>query len=84
MRQKIKQVKFEWKEIFKTDMEIAYRVTCIISTEEGKVVEASEILKLFKGMPIPISQGDASSASKLTEVAAYNSAVDLLKASDSN
>lgn len=31
MSQNIKEVKFEWKEIFKTDLDIAYRVTCKIS-----------------------------------------------------
>lgn len=79
MSQKIKQVKFEWKEIFKTDMEIAYRVTCILTVDDGKSVEANEILKLHKGLAIFSSTDQQHSLARITEGAAYQNAVQLLR-----
>lgn len=81
MSQNIKEVKFEWKEIFKTDMEIAYRVTCKISGDDGRNVETNEILKLNKVAPIFLSQENSPSLSKSAEASAYKSAVELFKAS---
>ena len=83
MSQIIKEVKFEWKEIFKTDLDIAYRVTCKISGDDGRAVETSEIVKVNKVAPMFLSQENSPSLSKAAEASAYNSAVELYKASGS-
>lgn len=77
MSHSIKQVKFDWKEMFKTDMEIAFKVTCVITLENNMSVEASEFMKMHKSlvMQIPIDQQTTVNA---IEMKALNNARNIL------
>ncbi|CAM4418956.1 MULTISPECIES: hypothetical protein [Citrobacter] len=77
MSHSIKQVKFDWKEMFKTDMEIAFKVTCVITLENDVSVEASEILKMHKGLVMPVSNGQQSGVNAI-EMQALNNARNIL------
>lgn len=77
MSHSIKQVKFDWKEMFKTDMEIAFKVTCAITLENDVSVEASEILKMHKGLVMPVSNGQQSGVNAI-EMQALNNARNIL------
>ena len=48
MKERVKSVTFDWKEMFKTDMEVVYRVTCKITLDSDKTFEASEIINIHK------------------------------------
>ncbi len=48
MKERVKSVTFDWKELFKTDMEVVYRVTCKITLDSDKTFEASEIINIHK------------------------------------
>lgn len=77
MNHSIRQVKFEWKEMFKTDMEIAFKVTCVITLESNVSVEASEIIKMHKGIATPVSSGQPTAVNTV-EMNALNNAKNIL------
>lgn len=77
MNHSIKQVKFDWKEMFKTDMEIAFKVTCVITLESNMSVEASEIIKMHKSLVMPVQSGQPT-AVNVIEMQALTNAKNIL------